>query len=548
VCLCVSVVSLDPIDGQVPVTSGTLPPVLFLPVLAWLPHAEDDSGVRFKALELAGRRAGLHTTATTSSGVTNTLGSDELSFPEGPFAAALSPFLLEPESRLRFMRRDNDDFVKRKPRAAADNVDNLLYSVEFEDKDPPSMALWQQVRETVLAASGPGYCRVKVTRVDTELARSARNRKAPSVEGLFNPGLPSVETLPDTPQGDIPYNEMVIAGPQDAPQRVVVSPLRQFMKPQDVISQDSALHDNILALQRFVRAALFWSTNLNFRPEDDGACPAASHYSVLLDRPVPLTDALTKTHAASLASLLQHPDECARVPAAGGRREPASGGKATAPVPARHGGVSTASKKTRGAVSPADVSNHGTLRRSKRKEQGEDGDKDRGQTHGESCPASKRRPVSRPGVVRTGWPSDICLNDEVLHLVVETDPFVVMVLGEKRDEYRQCTSYWRDRLFTPDNEWRGFKYLHIGLGMRPNRPQFLAECLGVRTVQPLGDISFSTGYVLTLDHAEGYFALRLGQTLWCSGNLNLGVLLWSAERRRARRGRAGLPGFSPAPC
>ena len=62
---------------------------------------------------------------------------------------------------------------------------------------------------------------------------------------------------------------------------------------------------------------------------------------------------------------------------------------------------------------------------------------------------------------------------EIMRLVLETAPFNVMEVGEKRVEYRANTPYWRARLLHKDKSFRRFKEVEFSLGYQTNRRQFI---------------------------------------------------------------------------
>lgn len=120
---------------------------------------------------------------------------------------------------------------------------------------------------------------------------------------------------------------------------------------------------------------------------------------------------------------------------------------------------------------------------------------------------------------RCPWPARLCPGSVLRNVVVTADPFRVMWLGEKKCEYREKRKYWRKRLFTGDGDgaWKGFKFIHIALGFRKGRPQFLAKCDGVHWEPPQPPLEFSTGYVLPLQYRYGYWVIELGSIVWHSG-------------------------------
>ena len=62
-----------------------------------------------------------------------------------------------------------------------------------------------------------------------------------------------------------------------------------------------------------------------------------------------------------------------------------------------------------------------------------------------------------------------------LKIVLSTDPFNVMQVGEKLVEYRVNTPYWRARLLQKDKSFRKFKEVEFSLGYQTNRRTFRAR-------------------------------------------------------------------------
>ena len=157
-----------------------------------------------------------------------------------------------------------------------------------------------------------------------------------------------------------------------------------------------------------------------------------------------------------------------------------------------------------------------------RKAKGESGPRQR------YCPTIGGGQVGTQPLCHSAWPPGLCAEENLLrNMVVERDPFVVLILGDKRVEYRQYTEYWQQRLME-NGQCKHFTHVHIALGMSKARPQFVAVCKGVTWVPAPGLLQYaSTGYSVDLSFVEGYFAIALGDVVWCSGALELGALKWS---------------------
>ena len=94
-----------------------------------------------------------------------------------------------------------------------------------------------------------------------------------------------------------------------------------------------------------------------------------------------------------------------------------------------------------------------------------------------------------------------------LKLVLETAPFNVMEVGEKRVEYRANTPYWRARLLHKDKFFRRFKEVEFSLGYQTNRRQFIARFDHMQYVHHVTE-SYSNGLKLRWrTKHNGYFAI-----------------------------------------
>lgn len=94
-----------------------------------------------------------------------------------------------------------------------------------------------------------------------------------------------------------------------------------------------------------------------------------------------------------------------------------------------------------------------------------------------------------------------------LRLVLETDPFNVMEVGEKVVEYRANTRYWRARLLHKDKSFRRFKEVEFSLGYQTNRRQFIARFDHMQYVHHVHE-SYSNGLELRWrPKHNGYFAI-----------------------------------------
>lgn len=102
----------------------------------------------------------------------------------------------------------------------------------------------------------------------------------------------------------------------------------------------------------------------------------------------------------------------------------------------------------------------------------------------------------------------------MLNVVVRGQPYEVMHTGEKNVEYRENTGYRRKRLLASGGEFKPFTHVHIAEGYGAGRREFLATCRGLVWLPAQEPITFSTGWRLDLDHAEGYVGVLLGDIVW----------------------------------
>ena len=94
-----------------------------------------------------------------------------------------------------------------------------------------------------------------------------------------------------------------------------------------------------------------------------------------------------------------------------------------------------------------------------------------------------------------------------LKIVLSTDPFNVMQVGEKLVEYRVNTPYWRARLLQKDKSFRKFKEVEFSLGYQTNRRTFTARVDNMAYVDHVHE-SYSNGLKLRWPHKHnGYIAI-----------------------------------------
>lgn len=85
----------------------------------------------------------------------------------------------------------------------------------------------------------------------------------------------------------------------------------------------------------------------------------------------------------------------------------------------------------------------------------------------------------------------------VLHLTLHRRWFDAIARGEKKEEYRAITDYWRNRL-----EGRTYDEVHFRNGYNPASPWMRVEFLGIRTGEWEGRAVFviALGDILEVRH------------------------------------------------
>ena len=100
-----------------------------------------------------------------------------------------------------------------------------------------------------------------------------------------------------------------------------------------------------------------------------------------------------------------------------------------------------------------------------------------------------------------------------LVMIVKKAPFQVMETGEKTEEYRDNTEYWRRRIFNKDGTVKKFDVVEFSNGYQKNRPQFLVEFLGVEVIDEV-HMEYSTGFKVDYPYKkEGYLKIILGKII-----------------------------------
>ena len=88
---------------------------------------------------------------------------------------------------------------------------------------------------------------------------------------------------------------------------------------------------------------------------------------------------------------------------------------------------------------------------------------------------------------------------QVLRLVLKRKPFDVMRSGEKTEEFRDNTAYWRSRLLDKSTgRWRHFDYIEFSLGYHPTRPKFRVRFMGITLVSTVDRKSIRPHYYVVV--------------------------------------------------
>ena len=121
------------------------------------------------------------------------------------------------------------------------------------------------------------------------------------------------------------------------------------------------------------------------------------------------------------------------------------------------------------------------------------------------------RSFARVEVVMTSLPHKPI---QVLQLVLKRKPFEVMRSGEKTEEFRDNTPYWRSRMLdAATRRWRDFDWVEFSLGFHPTRQKFRARFLGITLVSAV-DRKYSNGlHVDCPFKRRQYIMIHLGKIL-----------------------------------
>ena len=103
---------------------------------------------------------------------------------------------------------------------------------------------------------------------------------------------------------------------------------------------------------------------------------------------------------------------------------------------------------------------------------------------------------------------------QVLQLVLKEKYFRIMKSGEKREEFRKNTPYWRARMRDPvSGGWRDFDEVQFSCGYQKGREKFRAVCLGFEVIDRVSK-KYSGGVRVNYKFKKrGYIKIKLGQIL-----------------------------------
>jgi len=107
-------------------------------------------------------------------------------------------------------------------------------------------------------------------------------------------------------------------------------------------------------------------------------------------------------------------------------------------------------------------------------------------------------------------------DSKVLFLVLKTEPFKVMVTGEKNEEYRTIGNWMNQRLFNKHGCKREYDYVKFVLGMDANSPFFICKFNGIKLVKHIRK-KYSSGFEVNFD--DEHYGIILGEIV-SKGNLN----------------------------
>ena len=76
---------------------------------------------------------------------------------------------------------------------------------------------------------------------------------------------------------------------------------------------------------------------------------------------------------------------------------------------------------------------------------------------------------------------------KILYLTLYKEPFIEILEGRKKNEYRRNNEYWRKRLINPDGTAKIFDIIQFTNGYGKHRPAMRVEWLGVTIIDKILD-------------------------------------------------------------
>jgi hypothetical protein len=102
-------------------------------------------------------------------------------------------------------------------------------------------------------------------------------------------------------------------------------------------------------------------------------------------------------------------------------------------------------------------------------------------------------------------------DSKILFFNLKTEPFKVMVTGEKNEEYRNIGDWMDKRLLNKDGTKREYEYVKFVLGMGADKPVFICRFKGFRKVKNIHK-KYSTGLEVNFDDER--YAVMLGEIVF----------------------------------
>lgn len=106
-------------------------------------------------------------------------------------------------------------------------------------------------------------------------------------------------------------------------------------------------------------------------------------------------------------------------------------------------------------------------------------------------------------------------NSKILFFNLKTEPFKVMVTGEKNFEYRDIKQWSTSRLLNKDGSPKHYDYVMFQIAYNPTNPFFYCEYLGFEKIKSV-DINYSNGFKVKFEDER--YAIKLGDIVF-RGNL-----------------------------